>query len=463
MPETDGAGGSTRAAEPPGSTPGASASEDLALAAMRRFRDAFESGPVGMALATRDGRSVEINRALASFLGLGAEDLAAAREGRPDAGDEARAFQAYLSKVVAECRPSRPREEQRFRRADGAEVWGEVSGMPLPSADGAPEYCFIVIDDITGRKADQALSERLLAAIDAFSERVVLYDEADRLVFGNKAFRDVNKAVSETLTPGTPYEIYLRAAVAAGTMPEAVGREEAWIAWRLDRHRNPSGPFELHRDNGRVMRIHEERLEQGGSVTIATDITEQKRAETELRRLATSDPLTGAANRRFLLERADAEWVRSRRYGRPLAVLMLDIDHFKRINDTHGHPVGDEALRALTAAIGTRLRNNDLLGRLGGEEFMVLLPETGLRGAQAMAERLRAEIAAIRIETARGPLSFTASFGVAVCIDADGSFERGLARADAALYAAKRSGRNRVEVALEDAAADARDEGEDAP
>jgi diguanylate cyclase (GGDEF)-like protein len=94
---------------------------------------------------------------------------------------------------------------------------------------------------------------------------------------------------------------------------------------------------------------------------------------------------------------------------------------------------------------------------------MVLLPETGLRGAVAMAERLRAEIAAIRIETARGPLSFTASFGVAVCIDADGSFERGLARADAALYAAKRSGRNRVEVALEEAAADPRDEGEDAP
>ncbi|MBL8672264.1 MAG: diguanylate cyclase [Alphaproteobacteria bacterium] len=554
---------------------------DLAgQASERRFRDAFENGPIGMALSTRDGRSVETNRALAAFLGFGAADLAAARENRSDAKDEARAFHAYLSNVVSACCASRFREERCFRRADGAEVWGEVSGMLMPSADGAPEYCFIVIDDITSRKAEQALSERLLAAIDAFSERVVLYDAADRLVFGNRAFREVNKAVSETLAPGTPYETYLRAAVAAGTMPEAAGQEEAWIAWRLDRHRNPAGPFELHRDNGRVMRIHEERLAQGGSVTIATDITEQKQAETalrqtearlreaalvvgdgfcllddddrillcndgfaavygadpagitgrtlesvmrsahaaghgfrtgdqdfeswlealmrerrsgsditatlqatdgrwffvrervsetgehvmvrsditalktleaELRRLATSDPLTGAANRRFFLERANAEWERFRRYGRPLAVLMLDIDHFKRINDTYGHPVGDEALRALTAAIGAKLRNNDMLGRLGGEEFAVLLPETGLQGAEVMAERLRADIAAIRIDTARGLLTFTTSIGAAVCLDADGNVERGLARADAALYTAKRTGRNRVVIAADGA------------
>ena len=417
----------------------------------QRFRDAFECSPFGAALATCDGSSLVVNRAFTAFFGVQAQDLAAVTGDRSDGKDETKDVVAYLASVASRSCESGVQEVRCFRRPDGTEVWADVTGTLLPSREGNPECCFIVVVDITGRKAEQAVSESLLAAIDTFSERVVLYDSGDRLVFANKAFREVNKAVSETLVPGVAYETYLRAAVAAGTMPDAAGQEEAWITWRLERHRNPSGPLELRRDNGSIMRVHEEQLPQGGSVTIATDITAIKSLEEELRRLATSDPLTEVANRRFFFDRANAEWERLVRYGRPLAVLMLDIDHFKRINDRYGHPVGDKALKEFTQTLGAKLRINDLLGRLGGEEFAILLPETSLDHAVILGERLRAATAAIQIDTAQGSLSFTASIGIAACVAVDGAFEHSLARADAALYVAKQSGRNRVVVASESA------------
>ena len=176
------------------------------------------------------------------------------------------------------------------------------------------------------------------------------------------------------------------------------------------------------------------------------DITGRKRMEEELRRLATTDALTGAANRGHFLQRAGAELERARRYGRPLAVLMLDIDHFKQINDQHGHAVGDEAIRQTTAACRALVRQQDLVGRLGGEEFGILLPEADLAAALHLAERLRARIAALELALPAGTLRMTASFGVAQWQAGDGVDEL-LGQADRGLYAAKRAGRNRVATA----------------
>ncbi len=182
-----------------------------------------------------------------------------------------------------------------------------------------------------------------------------------------------------------------------------------------------------------------------GVLGVITDISERMALERELRRLATIDPLTGAANRRQFMDRLTAELERARRYGHALSVVMLDIDHFKRINDTHGHAVGDEALRALVATLHGALRDVDLLGRLGGEEFAVVLPETPPVGAVEVAERLRAAVAGIGVPVAvDGILSFTASLGVAGLDAADAGIEDLLARADRALYRAKQDGRDRV-------------------
>ncbi|MHB8283296.1 MAG: diguanylate cyclase [Caulobacteraceae bacterium] len=170
----------------------------------------------------------------------------------------------------------------------------------------------------------------------------------------------------------------------------------------------------------------------------------------ELNRAATIDPLTGVFNRRCFTDRGLTELARAARYGRQTALLMIDADRFKSINDTHGHGVGDDVLIALTGALGLALRPSDLLGRLGGEEFAVILPETGLEGAQYAAERLREAVAALRISTPSGDIAFTVSVGVTNFAPGETVLKPALDRADAALYAAKAGGRNRVATTLHD-------------
>ena len=178
---------------------------------------------------------------------------------------------------------------------------------------------------------------------------------------------------------------------------------------------------------------------------VVRDISERKRVEQELRRMATTDPLTGLWNRRRFMELSETELSRLRRYGRPVSVLMLDIDHFKAVNDTHGHAAGDEALCQLADICRSTLRETDHLGRLGGEEFAALLPETGLDEAADVAERLRQRLAASAFPLSCGiTLRITVSIGVASCADDDTAIDRALGRADRALYRAKNSGRNRV-------------------
>ncbi len=175
------------------------------------------------------------------------------------------------------------------------------------------------------------------------------------------------------------------------------------------------------------------------------EIARRKELEDELRQLANTDALTGAANRRHFLEICDKESQRARRYGRPMALLMMDIDHFKRINDSHGHAFGDEVLKRLVETCQADLRGQDVLGRLGGEEFAVVMPECTLEVAESVAKRLRRTLAASAIPTAGGSVDFTVSIGV-VDWAPERSLEATLERADKAMYAAKSAGRNRVVV-----------------
>ncbi|WP_173977706.1 diguanylate cyclase [Magnetospirillum sp. UT-4] len=189
-------------------------------------------------------------------------------------------------------------------------------------------------------------------------------------------------------------------------------------------------------DDGRVV----------GVIGIMTDITERKGMERELRRLATTDPLTGAFNRRHFMAAANAELERAGRYGGEVSILMLDIDHFKAINDRFGHAAGDAALKALVAGCRDWLRDVDVLGRMGGEEFAILLPETAMEAAREVAERLRQRIAELRVASGADTVAFTSSLGVAGARLGETGVEAVLARADEALYRAKSGGRNRVEI-----------------
>jgi diguanylate cyclase (GGDEF)-like protein len=173
---------------------------------------------------------------------------------------------------------------------------------------------------------------------------------------------------------------------------------------------------------------------------------ELRRANEELTRIATTDPLTGVYNRRHFFDMGERELARARRYGHPVTALMLDIDHFKLVNDTYGHDIGDQAIIATAEAALHTFRAEDVFGRIGGEEFAGLLPETDTQSAITVAERLRLAIAGLRIPTLKGDLTFTASVGLAPLLSEDQSCAAALKRADDALYRAKNAGRNRVEI-----------------
>lgn len=182
-----------------------------------------------------------------------------------------------------------------------------------------------------------------------------------------------------------------------------------------------------------------------GFGVVLHDTTARRANEERLLKLATTDPLTGARNRRAFLDAAELELRRSVRYGRELSVLLLDVDHFKTLNDRHGHELGDRVLVRLVETCQRTVRAMDVVGRWGGEEFVIVAPETGLSNAGVLAERLRASLSSLALDTPEGVVRITVSIGVATrSTDPDETIAKMIARADVALYAAKSAGRDRV-------------------
>ena len=192
------------------------------------------------------------------------------------------------------------------------------------------------------------------------------------------------------------------------------------------------------------------RMEYNGEPSILValnDISERKALETQLQHQASTDSLTQIGNRRYFMTQAEREIGRSRRFNRPLTVMMLDIDHFKAINDKHGHGIGDAVLQGMVKRSNESLRQTDQIARLGGEEFAVLMPETNLIAAVRGAERLRHHLEERPVMAGSVAVPCTVSIGVAELRHEDKTIDDLLRRADEALYRAKNTGRNRVEQA----------------
>jgi diguanylate cyclase (GGDEF)-like protein len=166
-------------------------------------------------------------------------------------------------------------------------------------------------------------------------------------------------------------------------------------------------------------------------------------SSTILQRLATTDPLTGVFNRRHYMDLMSREQRRADRYGVIFSVLMIDLDRFKRINDSYGHQIGDQAIRAVAEVARTALRPTDIMARYGGEEFIITLTHTDTQGAIKVAERLREAVCELVLATPTGPISFTISVGISTH-RRSALLEQIIGAADRALYAAKAAGRNRV-------------------
>lgn len=273
---------------------------------------------------------------------------------------------------------------------------------------------------------------------DAIAEAVIVFDIRDRLVDYNTAAQAILPALSKTPI-GAPVAEVL------SVFPMLAEQ----VAGGL------SG-VDIELNDGRTIRYFYARFapitnrfgKKVGGTLMLSDVTDRQLLMRRLEQIAVFDGLTGLHNRRSLMEQFDKELSRAKRHKRPLSLIMLDLDHFKDTNDQWGHLAGDAVLRAVSAVCIETVRNHDFVGRYGGEEIAILLPETGIDNAVMIAERIRQKIADIVVAHGEAPIRATASFGVASVDRMDTPSVDGLIQAaDTALYRAKGEGRNCVRTA----------------
>lgn len=315
---------------------------------------------------------------------------------------------------------------------------------PLFDAEGNITHYVSIQENITERKlADESLRQQKQLSDDIINSLPGIFymvDEQGRIVRVNHHFLEVTGYSKDELDRMTALDLFYE-------------EDKSLISQKMREvfeNGDSSAEAELIIKSGREIPYyltgHRTRIDgQYYLVGIGTDITERRALEQELAHQAKTDSLTGLSNRRHFLELAEQELARTRRYDKPLSVLMFDLDEFKAINDTHGHQAGDNVLRKVGEVCRRTLREVDIVGRIGGEEFAILLPESDAKQATDAAERLRQDIANSMLTLEQGgELSFTASIGITTLTAADTTVDKLLSLADEAMYEAKHTGRNRV-------------------
>lgn len=339
-------------------------------------------------------------------------------------------------------------ETQRFERTmikpDGST--GHTWAHYIPDViDGEVKGFFVLVADVTELKlAETALREnrRFLSDLIEHSGTLVFAKDAEgRYTLVNKKYEESTGMSREQVLGRSDVELHKAADAQRFREHDLLVMNSgapSELEESLDGHAFLTIKFPLRDEVGMV----------NGVCGIATDITERKKIQDEVVRLSQLDVLTGLANRRHFMVLAEQEMSRTRRYGGPLSALMLDVDFFKKINDTHGHKAGDAVLSMLGERCRNALRTIDIVGRVGGEEFAFLLPQTTAEKAAEVAERLRRSIADLPVELDDGHLlTVTVSIGVAGLGGTETTVDTLIGLADKALYAAKDGGRNRVFLA----------------
>ncbi|NNE22936.1 MAG: diguanylate cyclase [Rhizobiales bacterium] len=333
---------------------------------------------------------------------------------------------------------------------DGRTRSVERAYVPDIASDGTVKGFVSLVIDVAAQKDIEdelnAAKMRFSDAISAIPDGFAYYDKDDRLQIFNERYRQFYAKSADLMVLGATFEDIIRGGVARGQYEDAIGREEEWIENRLAAHQNPGGALEQPLDDGRWLRIEERKTLDGGTVGIRVDITEAKERELQLERLAVTDPLTGISNRRAFFDKIQREHEQVCRDQGVMSLLLIDVDHFKRINDTYGHAVGDQVLKQLAAIISGELRGQDAVCRYGGEEFAVYLSDTSMGGAYSTADRIRLAVERARFSFSKNNEPMTVSIGGSQCDHRDKRYEEALVRADRALYRAKNSGRNRVMI-----------------
>lgn len=335
------------------------------------------------------------------------------------------------------------REETNYIHATGESLTYWSIKKPLRGADGAIVGMLGISHDITAKKRLEDKVRQQKELLDA------VLDNIPGLVYmkgANRRFLYANQHLAKMF--GRPVD-----QIVGRLDSELMPPDVADAFWQKDLHMLATGEHYAGRESmfdatGQLRQFWSVVVPWSGFdgmpalIGLITDITELQRLKDELQRQVHTDSLTGVANRRSFFERAEHEFAHSRRHGAPLSLIAVDVDHFKQINDEHGHPVGDLVLQGFVQCCLDQLRAQALCARTGGEEFCILLPGVPADAAQAIAERIRTAVAAACLSPEHPALRVTASFGVTGLGPADPHFGAVYSRADRALYTAKQQGRN---------------------
>lgn len=426
-----------------GSAPAEQSSQELLRGRLLALRASLDEVEVGVVLLDAELRAQFVNKAFRRIWKL-PEDKADARVpfiALMYHGRDTRAYEiaeAALDDYVAE-RVERVRAGDTtpidLRLTNGTVFRFNCSVLP----NGGRVLTYTPVTDIV-RQADRLSS--LTNALDCLDDGVMLFDAGLRLEFINRRAVQMWSIPEDLCQPGAALEQIAEHAMLTFDAP--ADDIEAFVRDRLTAIRlGDPAPVDIQTIDGKTIRAHCTKLGSGQRMLTYCDVTDLVKAADRLKVLATSDSLTGLANRRHFLSVADGEWNRFQRYHRPLSLLMIDIDHFKTVNDRYGHACGDETLRAIAEVCRNSQRTSDIVGRLGGEEFAVLLPETDEIAARHVAERIRKSIEAEVRSYEQVYFRVTVSVGVATATASMSGFNALLRYADKALYEAKAAGRNR--------------------
>jgi len=412
----------------------------LALAAgERQLRAIYDTSNAAIFLVDHAGRIIHANRRMAEMFGrplaelIGSEYVA---QVHPDERETGRS--SMMSLLDSEL--DFVTVERHYRRRDGSEFWGELSARRLQDVSGRRIGLVALIIDISSRKEAQAQLRLAAKVFENSHEGIVITDADTRILSANRAFTTITGYSEAEIRGQTPQQLQ------SGQYSKAF-YAEMWR--RLLEANHWEGEISNRRKDGSIaaewLSISAVRLDNGkiaNYVAIFTDISERKRDEERIRRIAQYDPLTELPNRSLLFDRMNNTLTGARRYDKRFAVLFLDLDGFKPINDSHGHDVGDAVLREVARRLEAKVRASDTVSRHGGDEFVILVPELP---EPEQVTQLGGKLLAIIAETYRIgglELRLTASIGISVYPEDGEDIDSLMKNADSAMYRAKNAGRN---------------------
>ena len=408
------------------------------------LKKVLDAVPMGVVVNDKNGKvRLHVNPEFCHFVGYTREEILASEYGiftvKEDLPNTILFRDRLRSGELDHCF-----HEKRYIHKNGNIVWGEVKSHVLRDENGQILNHVSYIRDITEDKEKQdaleASENRFKALIDNSTQGIMLHRN-HKALYANPAFvalygydneQDILEieSTNDLIAPEV-WDPDLHDTIFAGKEPTS---NVEYVGVKKDGTR-----FWVQRRSFLI--------DWEGQPTVCTariDITQRKKDEQALLELASTDPLTGADNRRSFFEKGNAELRRAKRYNRLVAILAMDLDHFKQINDEHGHAVGDKVLKKFVEVCKGVLLEQDILGRVGGEEFTIILPEDDLAAGKHVAERLRHACEDISVKANEEILQITVSIGVIECGKSEETLEEALERADKLLYQAKKAGRNRI-------------------